>query len=210
MNAVIIRGAENITGAAINVGARLIHISTDVIFDGTEAPYHESALPTPIHAYGKAKAAAESLVARSAGHVIVRTSLIYGLELMDMFTRWMVEALEAGLEVTLFTDQIRNPVWTGTLCGACLELVESDYVGILNVAGQQAMSREEFGLKLLDWWRIDDRKTLVAGHSDANWPVDCRLDLALAKILLETPMLGVDSVIQAHPAKRSQLPPEGQ
>jgi dTDP-4-dehydrorhamnose reductase len=206
METVITRGAENVTKAASEVGARLIHISTDVVFDGTKAPYHETALPAPVHAYGKAKAAAENLVARISDHVIVRTSLIYGLEMMDLSTRWIAEALAAGQEVTLFTDQIRNPVWTTTLCGACLELVESEFTGILNVAGRQAMSREQFGLKLLDWWQIDNRKTLVSGLSDKKWPVDCRYDLTLAITLLKTPLLGVDEVLEANRAKMPEPP----
>ncbi len=206
METVITRGAENVTTAAGEVGARLIHISTDVIFDGTQAPYHETALPSPVHAYGKAKAAAEHLVARISDHVIIRTSLIYGLEIMDLSTKWIAEALTAGQEVTLFTDQIRNPVWTTTLCGSCLELVESEFTGILNVAGKQAMSREQLGLKLLDWWKIDGRKTLVSGLSDNRWPVDCRYDLTLATTLLKTPLFGVDEVLEANQTKMPEPP----
>jgi dTDP-4-dehydrorhamnose reductase len=192
---VICRGAENVTAAAIGTGIRLIHISSDVIFDGTQAPYHENDLPNPIHEYGKAKEEAEKTVSDHGNHVIIRTSLIYGLKIMDLSTRWIADALDKGESVTLFSDQIRNPVWVQTLCGASLELAELDFRGILNIAGRQPMSRAELGIKMLDWWGIEGRETLFTGLSDSRWPADCRLDVTLAANLLNTPMLGVDEVL---------------
>jgi len=200
MTAVICQGAENIVGAAGAVNARLIHLSSDVIFDGRHGPYPETEPPSPIHAYAEAKATAESIVAAYENHVIVRTSLIYGLTHMDYGMQWMVSALQASKPVTLFTDQIRNPVWAETLALACLELVDLDFRGTLNVAGEQALSRAEFGMKMLDWWNIQTRATLSTGPSPEKWQKDCRLDVSLAKRLLSTPMLGVDAVLAANKA----------
>lgn len=195
---VIQQGTQNIVAAAETVGARLIHISTDALFDGRQAPYHESDPPSPIHNYGRAKAVAERIVTAYADHVIVRTSLIYGLQIMDRSTEWIAAALAAGRPVTLFVDQIRNPVGAETLSQACLELIELDFRGILNVAGQQSMNRADFGLRLLDWWGIGPRQTLTTGRSTGDWPLDCRLDLQLAASILVTPLLGVDEVLAAH------------
>jgi dTDP-4-dehydrorhamnose reductase len=201
MDAVIRQGAANVAEAATACGARLIHISTDVVFDGQHAPYREPDPPRPVHAYGRAKAAAEAIVARHPRHVIVRTSLIYGLQEMDRGTSWIVEALQASRPVTLFTDQFRNPIWVDALCRACLELAEAPYTGILHVAGQQTLSRAEFGLKMLDWWGVQDRQTLSFGPGDADrWPADCTLDVSRARALLETPLPGVDEVLRAHKA----------
>ena len=113
----------------------------------------------------------------------------------------MVNALRSGERVTLFTDQLRNPVWANTLSLACLELAQNSFTGVINVAGRQAMSRAELGLKLLGWWDVMDRATLVTGTSDPEqFPQDCRLDLTLAEQLLTTPMLGVDEVFAQHKA----------
>ena len=197
MAAVIEEGARHVTAAAQAAGARLIHISTDVVFDGRDGPYDETASPTPLHTYGRAKATAESVVAAHPDHVIVRTSLIYGLAQMDHGTSWMATALQRGEPVTLFTDQLRNPVWVESLCRACLELVEDGYRGILNVAGSQELTRADFGLRMLDWWQIDQRETLHLSKSDGErWPLDCRLDVARAQALLETPLPGVDEVLK--------------
>lgn len=198
MVAVIERGTANVAVAAQAVGARLIHISTDVVFDGRDGPYAENRAPRPLHTYGRAKAVAESHAAICANQVIVRTSLIYGLAAMDRGTAWIVSALRQGQQVTLFTDQLRNPVEVEALCRACLELAEHSYTGILHVAGDQAVSRAEYGIRMLDWWGIEERDTLRFGPSDPEkWPADCRLDLSRAKGLLQTPLPGIDAVLAA-------------
>jgi dTDP-4-dehydrorhamnose reductase len=171
-------------------------MSTDVVFDGQNAPYRETDPPSPIHDYGRAKAAAETIVGRWVDHVIVRTSLIYGLFIMDRSTEWMSAALAEGRPVKLFDNQLRQPVWAETLCLACLELASSNYCGILNVAGDQSVSRAYFGLKMFDWWGIDGRDLVEVGPSVSKWPLDTRLDLTVAKEILTTPLLGIDQVLE--------------
>src|SRR5690606_16828780 len=199
MTAVIVDGTRHVAAAAAAVGARLIHLSTDSIFDGASAPYDESANPGPLNEYGRAKAAAEAIVAGHPDAVIVRTSLIYGLEEMDNGTAWMAAALREGRPVRLFTNQRRNPVWAETLCAACLELVAHPYRGILNVAGRQTMTRAAFGLRMLDWWGVSARETLSLGLDESGqWPLDCEMDVSRAAGLLRTPLWGVDEVLKRN------------
>jgi dTDP-4-dehydrorhamnose reductase len=196
MAVTIRQGTGNVMWAAQESGARLIHLSTDAIFRGDAAPYAETAPPDPITPYGRAKADAEAIVQQHPNNVIVRTSLIYGLEKMDHGTRWMVEALAKGEPTTLFSNQIRNPVWADSLCAAILELAHINYTGIINVAGSQALTRAEFGLKLLDYWQIEPRTTLTIAPSTGNWPLNCALDLGRAAAVLKTPLPGVDQTMQ--------------
>ncbi len=196
MAAVIVEGTRHVAAAAAVARARLVHLSTDSVFDGAAAPYDERAWAAPLNEYGRAKAEAEVIARAHPDAVIVRTSLIYGLEEMDNGTAWMAEALRAGRPVTLFTNQRRNPVWVETLCRACLELVNLDYRGVLNVAGRQVMTRAEFGLRLLDWWGVTERATLMLAEDDGRrWPLDCAMDVSLATRLLTTPLPGVDEVL---------------
>jgi len=198
MEAVIRQGTAHVVAAAGAVGARLIHISTDSIFRGDQAPYTESAAPDPVNAYGAAKAAAEQIVRRLHNAVIVRTSLIYDLQRMDHGTRWMAAALQRGEPVTLFANQLRNPVWTETLTAACLELSGHHYTGILNVAGRQELSRAAFAQKMLAWWQVPNRHLVqIADAAPGEWPLDCRLDLTRAASLLQTPLAGVDERLSA-------------
>ncbi|MBX3057738.1 MAG: SDR family oxidoreductase [Anaerolineae bacterium] len=202
MAAVIRLGTRHITQAAQQVNARLIHLSSDVVFRGDAPPYAETAVPSPINAYGRAKTDAEAIVQSYPHHVIIRTSLIYGLDVMDHGTAWMAQALRAGQPVTLFTNQIRNPVWVETLSQACLELVDHPFTGVLHVAGRQVMSRADFGLRLLDYWDIRERDTLFMGPTGAGeWPLNCELDLRLATAVLRTPLPGVDEVLAGFPLR---------
>ena len=198
MERVIRLGAENIAAVSERYNCRLIHLSTDVVFDGRNGPYKESDKPSPIHAYGRAKADSETIIGRYQNHVIIRTSLIYGLEKMDRSTQWISASLEKGETVTLFTDQIRNPIWVETLCRSCLELATLDFTGIIHIAGAQAMNRAEFGIKLLKWWGFDQPKRLRFDLSSEQWPKDCRLNIDLASREITTPLPGVAQVLGAR------------
>lgn len=197
MERVIRLGAENIAAVSDKYNCRLVHLSTDVVFDGRTGPYKESDKPTPIHAYGQAKADSETIIGRYQNHVVIRTSLIYGLKKMDRSTEWITISLKRGETVTLFTDQIRNPVWVETLCLSCLELATSDFTGTIHIAGAQALSRAEFGMKLLKWWGYDQLEGLRFGLSSEKWPIDCRLNIDLASHTLATPLPGVDQVLDS-------------
>jgi dTDP-4-dehydrorhamnose reductase len=198
MTEVIVAGTRHITALARRCQARLIHLSTDVLFDGTAAPYDESADPAPRHPYGAAKAAAEPIVAAWPDHVIVRTSLIYGLRLTDMGTAWMLQKLAAGERITLFTNQWRNPISADDLSAACLELLTHPHTGVLNVAGCQPVTRADFGLKLLARHGVPlNDQVQLAPDESGRFPRDCRLAIGLAQRLLRTPLRGVDAVLAA-------------
>ena len=91
--ATIVDGTSAVVAAASQVGARLIHLSTDVLFDGEHAPYRESDPPAPITFYGAAKAAAEGIAAAHPNHVIVRTSLVTCFDPPDRSTAMVLQAL---------------------------------------------------------------------------------------------------------------------
>ena len=199
MGEVIRLGTKHITEAAKGVSARLLHFSTDSIFRGDKAPYAETAVPDPVNDYGFAKADAEKTVQTHPNYVIMRTSLIYSLTEMDHGTRWMSNALQAGQPVTLFNNQIRNPVWVNSLVSATIELIPHKFIGTLNVAGEQHLTRADFSLRMLDWWKIKERGTLhIAPSQNGLWPLDCQLDLTFTKTILKTSLLGVDDVLAKH------------
>ncbi len=186
--AAIVPAAEHIAAAATAAGARLVHLSSDVIFDGSAAPYAESAPPRPLSAYGQAKAEAEAVVvATCPAAAIVRTSLILGLEPPDHGTRWLLGALERDEPVTLFTDEIRCPIWADDLAGALLALAGMDFAGILHVAGPVAVDRWTLGLTMLRHLGLAPPPTVVAGTSAGSGlqrPTDLRLDTSLARSVL--------------------------
>jgi dTDP-4-dehydrorhamnose reductase len=210
-------GTGNVARAAALVGARLIHVSTDVIFDGRRGNYVEEDPPSPITPYGRSKALAEAEVrASGAQAVIVRTSLIYGpavdsgpalpddtaWQRWDRQTRWVVGDLKAGKLVRLFTDERRCPIWAESLAVALLELAESDQSQrvpgrTLHVAGSQHLSRYQFGLRLAKFHGADPAGIVPTSSRDGGLirPLDCTLDCSRARAQLQTPLPGVDQVL---------------
>lgn len=199
--AVTTRGAHYVAQSAHNIGARLIHMSSDVIFDGEKSgAYDESDRPNPITDYGHAKADAEQLVQTAAPQAtIVRTSLIYGIHEIDRHTRFVLELI-AGLQIgQLFEDEIRCPILVDDLVAALLELVPLDYAGVLNIAGAEALSRYQFGT-LLAGYHSHDARLLRAGLSSeqaVRRPRNCRLNIEQARAILQTPLRGVSEVLGA-------------
>jgi len=191
-------GTCHVALAALQVGARVIHLSTDVLFDGRKGHYVESDSPSPITPYGRSKADAETLLAELMPEAtVVRTSLIYGFHTPDHVARWMLEALQQGQRLTLFTDERRCPIWVETLAAALLELAKLEYAGVLHVAGGQVLSRYEFGTRLLGIHGVDLSGVVPVLATDLGLvrPLNCALDIKAARALLETPLLGVDEVI---------------
>ena len=188
-------GTRYIAEAAEAFGARLVHVSSDVIFDGEHAPYDEAAPPAPVHPYGEAKTEAEASVQRLApSAAIVRTSLINRLDPPDRITAWIVDCLQQELPITLFTDEIRSPVWVDNLAAALLELALNDFAGVINVAGTQALSRYEMGERLARHLGLDAGK-ITAGLSLGSGlarPRNCTLDVRLAQHVLHTPLRSYD------------------
>ena len=194
-------GTRNVARAAHDAGARMVHVSTDVVHRGDKAPYDDAAAPAPIIAYGHSKAAAEQEVTRACpGAVIVRTSLIYGLTEIDRGTASFVEKLQRGEQLALFRDVIRQPVWIETLCAALLVLAldKPHVLGCLNVAGAEALSREQFGRAMLGFWNIDTGGRLSSGLASelaSPPPLDLRLHIAKAQSLLGMRFPGVNEVL---------------
>jgi dTDP-4-dehydrorhamnose reductase len=203
--AAILPAARNVVAAARSVGARLVHVSTDLVFDGEHAPYHDDSLPAPINDYGRAKAGAEAIVAEVFPEAaIVRPSLIWGLDPVDRQTRWLVDGARSGPPVTLFTDEVRCPVFVDDLAAALLELAgRPEIVGVLNTGGPQALNRWDFGQRLLAALGIAGRGNVRPGTvGDSGLARARNLTLAPGRAAreLRSRLRGVDEVLAALPA----------
>jgi dTDP-4-dehydrorhamnose reductase len=144
-------GAGVVAAAAASVGARLVHVSSDAVHGGRPEPYTEADDPTPVFPYGAAKAAGEAAV--SAAHpsaAVVRTSLIVSSGDWPLSRHELAALALARGETSgaLFTDEVRCPVPVDGLARALVELALGTYSGVLNVAGAQALSRHELGVRV--------------------------------------------------------------
>ncbi len=203
-------GTRHVAQAATAGDIRLIHISTDVVFDGKNGAYTEEDEPSPVTPYGKSKAHAEDAVwASGASAVIVRTSLLYGWRhTLDRQSRWVVESLQAGAPIRLFTDEFRCPIWVESLAAALVELAGVEYSGVLHIAGAQALSRYAFGCRLARFYGLPDAgiTPVLSRTSGLLRPLDCTLDCHRARTLLRTPLPGVDEVLTLSRSSRRSGP----
>ncbi len=188
------RGSEYLAKGAAKHGARLVHLSSDVIFDGTQGNYSEDDTPNPITPYAVSKADAEKAVlASEVDAVLVRTSLIYGFKPLDRRTRAVVR----GEMPRLFIDEMRCPIWVNNLCETLVEVAEMDYRGVLHVAGTQPLSRYEFGMKLMQAMNGDTSQLIPVRSSESSLvrPLDCTLNVSRAQRMLKTKLMSVDEVL---------------
>ena len=134
--------AEAINGTAVGhlaaacrrYGSRLIHVSTDYVFDGTSSqPYRESDEVEPSSAYGRTKLIGEEMAAQAPGHLIVRTAWLYGLGGKN-FVEAIRRQINGGAEeLRVVADQRGCPTFCDDLATAMLDLAESDAEGIVHV-----------------------------------------------------------------------------
>lgn len=192
----LITAAHNLIEAAQEVKARLVVMSTDMVFDGTKPPYSESDPPAPVSAYGSAKAAMEtSFLEGYADCIVVRTSLIYDFDISNRQLGWMVTKLAENQPISLFTDEMRNPVYVWNLAEALLELASNNLQGILHFAGATPLSRYEYGCYLLKTAGYNPASVVEAVEAAKvapQRPRDLSLNLSLAQSSLRTPLLTIE------------------
>jgi dTDP-4-dehydrorhamnose reductase len=145
-------GSRHVAEAAAACGARLVHLSTDVVFPGRQAAYAETDPTFPITDYGRMKVDAEMAVMAAAPNaVIVRTSLLYGTDHLGTPQLDVQRALAAG-GLTFFTDEVRCPIHAGDLALIVADLARRpEITGPLHVAGPSALSRADFAVLIARW-----------------------------------------------------------
>jgi dTDP-4-dehydrorhamnose reductase len=185
-----VEGSETVARAA--QGARLVHLSSDLVFSGERGRLREDALPAPVGSYGRSKAEAELRVA--AAHpaaTIVRTSLIYGRE-------GGTQERLAREGTRFFVDEIRSPVHVHDLAAAIVELLGHEVAGPLHMGGADDVSRYDFAVLL-----GADPARIERAHTTPDRAPDVSLDSARAAALLSTRLRGVYEVLDSNSAVRS-------
>ena len=187
-HAINVQGAANVAAAAHDAGARLIHISSDLVFrGGLGRPLTEDDPVDPITDYGRTKRDGELAVrAAHPNALIVRTSLIYGgpghPDGPSNHERFALEAARGEREAMFFANELRSPVQVSDLAYALLRLAKFDIAGTLHVAGSDPVDRYEFA-RLIAAAYGEHPGRLVAGESGPDRPADCALDSSKAQSL---------------------------
>jgi dTDP-4-dehydrorhamnose reductase len=164
-------GAGNLARAAAQIGAPLLHISTDYVFDGAaplddaghERPYVESDPTGPRSVYGSTKLEGElQVLAASTRHTVVRTAWLYGLNgknFVDTMLRLAHEREATGStpSVQVVDDQVGSPTWSGHLAPAILGLLEREVHGLVHMTGAGAVSWNGFAKEIFRQAEVECR-----------------------------------------------------
>jgi dTDP-4-dehydrorhamnose reductase len=141
-------GAGIVAAEAADVGAIVVHPSTDYVFDGTSRrPYSESDRPSPIQAYGRSKLAGEiEVAAHTDRHFIVRSSWLFGAG-GNNFVETMLRMADLP-QILVVRDQVGSPTYTGHLADALVRLLDGEAYGIHHIAGSDQCSWYEFAVEI--------------------------------------------------------------
>lgn len=130
---------------------RLVHISTDYVFDGGRGNYTEDDATRPVNEYGRSKRRGEEAAGRSPDALVVRISSPFGRGFgarKTQFFRYVTEQLRRGSPVKALTDQRVTATYLEDLASAIEALLARDVRGIVHVGSEEALSRHEFALKV--------------------------------------------------------------
>ena len=130
--------------------ARLIHISTDAVFDGTKPERHtELDATAPPHVYGRTKLEAERLALATSGSLVLRTNIFgwrRGRE--PSLAEWILDGLRTQARRTMFTDVVFTPIATQLLAPIIVRSHELELAGLYHAGGAEALSKHEFALRI--------------------------------------------------------------
>jgi dTDP-4-dehydrorhamnose reductase len=166
-----VHGVENLVDVARMIGAKLIHVSSDYVFDGLRGPYGEDDRPNPINYYGKTKLASENVLRSGDVHfAIARTIVLYGTgkNVKQNFALFLVNALKEGKPIRAATDQVSNPTYVHDLAFGILRIVEQEAEGVYHLSGSERLNRYEFACKVATVFGLDPSPIAAVKTEDLN------------------------------------------
>ncbi|GKW13274.1 NAD(P)-dependent oxidoreductase [Pectobacterium carotovorum subsp. carotovorum] len=154
-------GPENLAVVASKQGIRLVHVSTDYVFDGNATePYNEDSATNPLSVYGKTKLAGEQAVTQAAPEaIIVRTAWVFS-EYGNNFVKTMLRLAKERDALSIVADQRGCPTYAGDLAQAIISLLEKNAKGgIYHYCGDEEVSWYEFAEEI---FKFAERKSIAA------------------------------------------------
>jgi dTDP-4-dehydrorhamnose reductase len=163
-----------IIDAAKAIGARLIFVSTDFVFDGNNGPYTENDEPAPVNYYGSTKLVAEKAVMESGlDYAIARTILVYGSVPATGRTNivgFVRQNLEANKPIKMVTDQVRTPTFVDDLAKGIILIIEKNGKGIYHLSGEQEMTPYDIAIETAKFFGLSEDLISKASSNDIKQP----------------------------------------
>lgn len=178
------------------IGAKLVHVSTDYVFDGIDGNYLENAPPNPVNYYGLSKLAGEQFAFSVRENLVIRTSGVFGYS--NNFPLFVYKKLKSGETVSAIKG-FYSPIHARELALAVKRLIELKEEGIVNVAGER-VSRMEFALNIAEYFSLDEnlvRESDQVPLLQAKRPFDSSLNIEKAIKLIDFDFYSTRSNLEA-------------
>lgn len=166
---------------AQNIGAKLIHISTDYVFDGNHsAPYLETHPTHPVSSYGHSKLVGEAAIrSTNAAHIILRTAWVYGTYGKSNFVKTMLRLAAEREELRVVTDQIGAPTWANSIARTIAQLLPQtiEFNGTYHYTNSGVASWYDFAIAIFEEARMLGfplKVQRVVPISTADYPTPAR------------------------------------
>ncbi|ARV58344.1 NAD(P)-dependent oxidoreductase [Nostocales cyanobacterium HT-58-2] len=176
----------NIAGLCADYSIPCAFTSTDLVFDGLNAPYCETDPVCPVNIYGEQKVMAEEgMLERNPMTAICRMPLMFGMETptATSFIQVFIQTLKQGKELNLFIDEFRTPV-SGKTAAKGLLLALEKVSGHIHLGGKERISRYDFGRLLVDIFQLPNSGLKSCQQKDVKMaaprPSDVSLDSSKA------------------------------
>ncbi len=182
-------GVKNLLFASHVSSSKIVHVSSDYIFDGRMGNYDESSVPNPLSFYGKEKLASENAVITSGiDSAIVRTMIIYGngINVKPNFALWLINTLGKKEQVNIVTDQFGQPTIVDDIALGILRIVNKERRGIYNISGSEYLSRFEFAKKVCEIFKFDQRLLVPIVTADLDQSADRPMNSSFILLKSET------------------------
>ena len=139
---------------------RLIHLSTDFVFDGTSSiAYTETDVPNPVNYYGKTKQWSEEVIGQlCTDYAIVRVEVVYGKPLLKQhgnIVHLVKNRLENGQSIRVVSDQFRSPTWVEDIACAIEQLLSNQHQGIYHICGGETLSVADIAYRAAKFFNLD-------------------------------------------------------
>lgn len=177
-----------VAGASTAIGARLVHISTDLVFDGVRGNYSEDDEVNPINVYGQSKLEGEAAVLEAhPGALVVRTN-IYGWNARDKFSlaEWFLDRLKTTGEAPGFTDVCSTPILVNDLIKILGDLLASSATGIFHVGGRDCLSKFDFGRMIGETFELQEFEIKPTSVDDLGLTAPRAKNLCLQSTKIES------------------------
>ena len=152
---------------------KIIHLSTDYVFDGTSGPYKEDDPLNPISIYGKTKLASENiLLEKDIKNLVIRGNVLYDYSphTSASFLNWVVSSLKSNQEIKVVEDQFNNPTWTRSMSDIIELSIENDLEGIIHWGDAVHISRFEFAKLIAKKFSLNESLIKPVLTSELNQP----------------------------------------